>query len=313
MGIIKKLNKFFAVAFMAVMLIGVMTPSTVSIDPVYQVLEAEARVGQSGNSNVDPSQQRLRDAVTRAVANNSYTSEGGVTYRGNQLVRDGLTTPLFSELSRTSQDQLISDMNQAVLDIMAEDAQNPDRPNPVLPGTRTNWMNTLLSQQGVVGSTFAFLEDGLQADFIAAQRVLGPLYPIISQILAICILAAMLIIFMNFGIDIFAMTTPMVQQKVLAGGGSNQGSAGIGQIASGAKNKGNGAGVANLVSIEATQVIKEAVESGTGNLGSMIIKYLSKRIFGLVFFIIFVVIVASGNLMTVLGTILDMVARMMGF
>lgn len=278
---------------------------------VQREIAVQARVGGSNSGEDDASMARLKTAVDNAVSDKTYKTESGVTYRGNQLVKNGVTTDLFQELSKKEQDKLIKDMTVAVDGQVKKDQGTAGQLNPVVSGTKSNWMTEMLQQPGVAGSTFAFLEDGLSADFMSAQRILGPLYPLISIALGVAIVGALLVLFLNFGIDIFVLVTPAMQQKVLASGGG-QGK-GVASMGSGVKNKGNGAGIANFVSMEATSVIKEAMESGNANLGSMIASYAGKRFFGLLAFVAFAVIVASGNVMTFVGTLLDMVARMFGF
>lgn len=280
-----------------------------------QVHIVDAVIGEQGGGELDPSQAKLRAAVDQAVAGNSYTTDQGVTYRGSQLVKNGITTSLFEELSSSSKDQLIKDMNDAVNKKIKQD-QETSTNNPVVEGTKKSWVDTMLKQPGVAGSTMAFLEGGLQADITSGKRILGPLYGPANVIAGVLIIAALLIIFVGFAIDLFAIIAPFMQTKVLASGGSGKSASsgmGMGGMQSGrSASKSGGGFIENSVSIEAISAINKAREDGKGT-GAMISEYIKTRFIGVAAFTVMVVILVSGNVFTVIGLILDAISQIIPF
>ncbi|AFQ30074.1 hypothetical protein P4493_04440 [Bacillus thuringiensis] len=275
----------FLMAFVMMLSIG----ASFMVAP--NMASADNRIGSTGNSSSDGSQGRLRSSVDSAIADKSYISQTGDTIRGTELVKNGITTDRFVELTSKEQQKLINDMSSAVSKQQAKDKEN-NTTNPVTQDTATNWLKELQQRPGVGAKLLGNITEQLKPDYVKGNRIFQPFAGPINTAIALMVIALMFFLVMTFAIDLAFLNVPMFQAWVTsAGEGGNGG------------RKGN-----FFVSREAMQSLEESENGSNGKSKNQNGIYIKKRFIGMFLLGICLLYLIQGQIMILVGMLMDLLA-----
>ena len=307
----RRLHKIFLAMLIAFTMVG--TVATLG-SPIQETVLAEGTCTASDGAT---GEQAADAAAYAAVSDKEFTTEDGTSVKGKDLftgctLNSKSAAKNTSILTQSERERFVTLMSNAVQDKANQFAANNSK-TQISDNAISNWYKKTMSAPGMAGTTFLALESGIEADFATAKQILGPFYPIVNIILGVAIVASLLILVASFGIDLFAIVTPAMQEEILSSGGGRSGGmtgfgGGYGGTGSSKQSKWT---IGRFVSREAKQVIQDASQDNKST-GSMLMSYLGKRIIGIVAFVAFVVIVASGNLFSVIGILFDAISKMLG-
>lgn len=253
---------------------------------------ADNRIGANYNSSSDGSQGRLRSAVDTAIADKSYIAKTGDTIRGTELVKGGITTDRFVELTSKEQQKLINDMSNAVNKQKAKDKEN-NTTNPVTSDTATNWLKELQQRPGVGAKLLGNITEQLKPDYVKGNRIFQPFAGPINTAIALIVIATMMFLVLTFAFDLMFLNIPMFQAFVTS---SNDGNGGSGR-------KGN-----FFVGREAIQALEESENGSNGKSKNPNGVYIKKRFVGMFLLGICLLYLIQGQIMILVGMLMDLLA-----
>lgn len=273
-------------------------------------------VGEGGATGTTP-ETRLKAAIKNKIYEDNttlYKRKDGSTLKGKEIVdsKGDLIPHVFDSLDKESKDRIAQVMSQEVDVQIERDSRNSQQTNPITFATKESWIKDVMKTKGAVSSTFAILNTQVTPDLLAGQRILGPLFPIFNIVVGVLIIVAVAYFMASFGVDVFVIVTP-AQHYLATAAGSGAGSRGaMGSVAAGIGSavKEKRFVLDKWVSREAINVIKANDGASTGKL---LMGYGMKRIIALAVFMVLIAIIASGNLMRVVGSVLDAAISMMGW
>lgn len=286
-----KLKKFVLTsALVFTLALGVV--GNAGLMPTYEV---KAVIGQGGEDQ-STAQSRLRDSIDTEIADKTYTSSDGDTVKGSEIVKDGLTTDKFADLPSNEKQKVIQDAKKAA-DAQVSTDKEAQVDNAVTKTVIDDWVKVLQNQKGVGPTLIATLTDGIQADFVGGQRVLSPFMPLINVVIGALLALVIVAIMLTTSLDLLTLALPSMQQMVL-------------------NNKGGGNGaksfLSNLVSVEAinsVQIAHDNNQEGTHYIGA----YMKSRAMVYVLFGVAIWLLASGEMWTITGVVINGVDGVLGF
>ncbi|WP_257154801.1 hypothetical protein [Bacillus toyonensis] len=275
----------FLMAFIMMLSIG----ASFMVAP--NLASADNRIGSTANSSSDGSQGRLRSSVDGAIADKSYIAKTGDTIRGTELVKNGVTTDRFVELTSKEQQKLINDMAGAVSKQQAKDKEN-NTTNPVTSDTATNWLKELQQRPGVGAKLLGNITEQLKPDYVKANRIFQPFAGPMNTAIALMAIITIFGIVFTFAIDLAFLNVPMFQAWVT--------SAGEGQ---GGGRKGN-----FFVSREAMASLEESEGGSNGKSKNQNGIYIKKRFIGMMLLGVCLLYLIQGQIMILVGMLMDLLA-----
>ena len=250
---------------------------------------ASARIGSTASTD-GGAQERLRSSVDDEIANNKYVSESGDTIPGSQLVKNGITTSRFTELTSKEKQRLIDDMTNAVSAQQSKDVEN-DANNPVTDDTVTNWLQELQQQPGVGSKLLGNITTQIKPDYVTAQRIMEPFNGPLNTIIALGAILLMTMLTVTFVADLSYLNVPVFQSFIV----------------SSMKEGGGGGRYTNFfVGREALQAIEESENSSNGKAKNPNGIYFKKRIIGLALLGICLLYLIQGQIFILVGMLMDL-------
>lgn len=282
-----KLLKVFMIAFV------VMLSMTFSFVGVGHQDKAYARIGDAGTSTQSTgSQQRLRQAVDRAISKNSYVSKTGDTIPGSKLVKNGVTTDAFQSLTGPQKQKLIDDMTAAVKRQQQSD-QTSNSVNPVTDDTVNNWLQDLQQHPGVGSKLLANIMEQVKPDYVNGNRIFEPFAGPLNTLIALVIIVVMIMLTLTFAMDLAYLNIPIFQSFIVNSISERGG--------------GGGSRFTNFfVGREALQAIEESENSSNGKYKNPNGVYLKKRFIGVALLGLCLLYLIQGQIFTLVGMLMDL-------
>ncbi|WP_255294074.1 hypothetical protein [Bacillus toyonensis] len=253
---------------------------------------ADERIGANKNSSMDGAQGRLRDTVDSSIADKTYIAKTGDTVRGTELVKNGITTDRFTDLTSAEQQKLIDDMASSVSKQQKKDRENGTT-NPVTADTANNWLKELQQQKGVGAKLLGNITAQIKPDYVKGNRIFEPFAGPINTAIALVIIVVMVLLTLTFAFDLAYLNIPVFQAFI-----SSSMSEGGGNGASRYSNF--------FVGREALQAIEESENSSNGKAKNPNGIYLKKRFVGVALLGLCLLYLIQGQIMILVGMLMDL-------
>lgn len=179
----------------------------------------------------------------------------------------------------------------------AADAGNLDE---VLPNSKNaeSIRSQLASNYGVGTATVSAIMHNINPDFMKANKIAGPFLDVLNVILGIVGILLMAFFFLTMLLDLSYIALPMFRGMLHKDGGQG-----------GSKEGGITSKLGSFVSDEAVK----AVEAGEGKGGqgegqNAVLFYIKKKSVSLIFFMILLVALVSGRMMSLASSVVNLVA-----
>jgi hypothetical protein len=258
----------------------------------YEQAHAEGRIGQQkSSSSYQGSQGRLRQAVDDAVADKVYTSSTGDSIKGSQLVKNGVTTDRFQELTSKEKQRLINDMTTAVKKQQEKDKANNVN-NPVTDDTVNNWLQDLQQHPGVGSRLLATITEQLKPDYVSGNRIFAPFAGPLNTFIALVIIVAMVLLVLTFAFDLAYINIPMFQSFVVNSMNSN--------------GSGGSRSTNFFVGREAVRAVEESENDSNGKFKNPNAIYLKHRVVGIACLGLCLLYLIQGQIFTLVGMLMDL-------
>lgn len=236
-------------------------------------------------------QSELRSYAVKSLGANQYEVEGGGYAQGTELFSNDsgtidVNTDEYNKLSKKGQSEftkdLIGSMNTASEGSKQTKAAN-GTPN-VTTSTAQNWLKSLQQNPGMGTKILQETLAQTRPDFVEAQKIYAPFSGAVGVIIAVIAILLMAGLVLTMVIDIAYITLPFLR--------------GMGADGEGKGNK------IKFVSHEAIAAVKET-EEGDGK-GTAIFAYLKKRFVGIILLTLTLVMLVSGQVFNVAGSVVDL-------
>ncbi len=228
---------------------------------------------------------------------NGYSLSGGGSVSYSDLVDDGLVTDKYSELTSSAKSDLIQDMI-ASADLAVSDSNTTGASDE----TKTTWLNSLQSCNGVGTQLMTTLLQNTKPDYVTANRIYEPWSGIVGTLMALGAILIMASLGLTMVTDLGYIGIPWFR-LLLDGESTTNG----------------GQGKPKFISFEAFQAV-QLVENGTGGNGQQSSSfkvaagiYLKRRIIMLVILGVCLLYLVQGQIFILVGFILDLLSGFLGF
>ena len=246
--------------------------------------------------------QNLTTYVYGKMSQTDYVLDGGGSVKGADLFEGkptegyDLVGSEFAKLSDKAQKQAVNDIFT-----YSDEAVEDDSVKGVEESTVENWMKQLQTKEGVGSKFMIEITKNAKADFVTANRIWEPFAGPLGIFLGVLSIAVMILIGIVEAMDILYITIPPFRMLVSDENASNS--------------KGLKPAVSKVITFDAILAVR-AVEQNSSNDGEVrqsLAIYLKRRIVALVLLGICLLYLVSGNIITFVGYILDIVSGFLGF
>lgn len=267
----------------------------------------------ASNNSATAAELNYSTFVSSKFTADTYERKGGGVYKGNELWKDGkggsggtakiVDANKFNDLTRSAQNRFADKLANLV-----EETQNPvspdykfedatGAPTGIGKDTITNWLSSFTGDSRL-GSAFASrMSKYIQPDFAGASNLLRPFQGPLGIIIGFFAGLTMMLIGVSIVLDMAYIGIPMFRNLADDGGAGSTG-----------KKKFR---PSSLISADARVAVKGG-ESGEKTSGSAMFSYIKTRIWFFLAFALAFIYLVSGNILSLVGMLIDAFSNITG-
>lgn len=255
---------------------------------------ADAAFKGSGGGTGSGSQENLRSHVDDVIADKKYTAKTGDTINGRDLVKNGITTERFNDLTGKQKQKLIDDMDQAVNSKMEKDKDKGASGDPVTQNTKSNWLQELQQQPGVGSKLLSNITAQVKPDYVTGNRIFEPFAGPMNTFIALVVIVTMSFLALTFVFDLMFLNIPMFQSFVTNSMQNGGGGGGGGRFQN------------FFVGREALIAVEESENNSNGKFKNPNGLYLKHRFIGIALLGLCLLYLIQGQIFDIVGMIMDL-------
>ena len=250
--------------------------------------------GSSGSTD-ESSYSALTESIGNKVNENTYQTKDGGYVAGKTMYdsKTGKVNDSFDNLTTSSKQQMLKDMNDAADSKIQQDAENSvGNKTAVSENTKNNWLQQLQNCPGVGGQLMTNLFGKTKPDYVKAAKIYAPFQGPISTALGVLAIVVSAGVCLTMGVDLCYMGIPMFRNFLNSGGESE---------ATDRKSK------VKFVSFEAVNAVNTAEsDNKDGTFKCAMWIYFKHRAVALFCLGLCLLYLISGEIFSLIGVILDL-------